>query len=204
MEKTDGRRHRGDATRLLVATQVARDATLWGLENTTLGAVSARTGVSKSGIMTVFGSREKVLEAGVAAARDIFLAEVLDPAQDSAPGALRLHAVLDAWLTYAKRHVFPGGCFLVTAGVEYAGQEGPVADRVRAFKREWLDFLSHHFTRAGARDPLAAALHLDALLGGGISTWRLLGEDRVLDVAVAAARDLISSGGAPRGEQNRS
>ncbi len=174
-----------------MATRAAMDATLWGLERTTLGELAARTGVSKSGILTAFGSREGVLEATVAAAREIYLTEVLGPTAGSPAGAARLHAVVDAWLSYAKRHVFPGGCFLVTTGVEYAGQNGVVADRVRAFKREWLDFLAHHFARAGVRDPFAAALHFDSVLGGGISTWGLLGEERVLDVAAEAARALI-------------
>lgn len=191
MTRPDGRRARGDITRRTVAVQAAKDATLWGLEQTTLGELATRTGISKSGIITVFGSREKVLEASVDAARDIYIAEVFAPAESAAPGAARLRAVLDAWDSYARRHVFPGGCFLATASVEYAGQPGPVADRVRALKREWLDYLTHHFTRAGADDALARAIRVDSLLMGGVSSWLLLGEDRVLDVSVDAARDLI-------------
>lgn len=191
MVETDGRRVRGDITRRAVAVQAAKDATVWGLEQTTLGELSTRTGVSKSGIITVFGSREKLLEASVDAARDIYIAEVFAPSEAAAPGADRLNAVLDAWDSYARRHVFPGGCFLATASVEYAGQSGPVADRVRALKREWLDFLTHHFTRAGASDALARAIRVDSLLMGGVSSWLLLDEDRVLEVAVDAARDLI-------------
>lgn len=191
MTMTDGRRARGDATRRLVATQAAKDATLFGLEATTFGDLAARTGVSKSGILSAFGSREKLLEAAVIAAREIYVGEVLSPASAASGGRDRLHAALDAWLSYAKRHVFPGGCFLASAGVEYAGQDGPVADRVRALKREWLDYLTHHLTRAGAADPVARALQIDSLLVGGIATWRLLAEDSVLDVAVAGARELV-------------
>ena len=73
MTKTvDGRRARGDVTRALVAREAAMTATVSGLDSITVGGLAAATGVSKSGILTVFGSRENIQVAAVTAARRIF------------------------------------------------------------------------------------------------------------------------------------
>ena len=113
MTKTvDGRRARGDVTRALVAREAAMTATVSGLDSITVGGLAAATGVSKSGILTVFGSRENIQVAAVTAARRIFRDAVVAPAWGAAPGGDRLVALLDAWLTYQRDEVFTGGCFL--------------------------------------------------------------------------------------------
>ena len=68
---TDDRRLRGERTRRTAARAAADIATTHGLDSVTVGSLAAATGLSKSGILTVFGTREEILVAAVAEARRV-------------------------------------------------------------------------------------------------------------------------------------
>lgn len=167
-------------------------ATVCGLDSITVGGLAAATGVSKSGILTVFGSRESIQVAAVGAARRIFREAVMAPAWGAEPGAARLHAVLDAWLAYQRGQVFRGGCFLTATAVEYGHRDGVVADSVRALKREWLDVLAADLTTAGHSDPDDAAFRIDAFLSAGNTAHQLFGDDAALERGVRHARSVVA------------
>ncbi len=82
-------------------------ATVSGLDSITVGSLSERTGISKSGILTVFGSREAIQVAAVAEARRIYQEKVLAPIWSEPAGAPRLRALLRSWVDYLKAGVFP-------------------------------------------------------------------------------------------------
>ena len=52
-------------------------ATTHGLDSITVGALASATGLSKSGILTVFGNREAIQVAAVAEARNIYCETLL-------------------------------------------------------------------------------------------------------------------------------
>lgn len=164
---TDGRRVRGDATRKRVAREAAMIATVGGLDSITVGRLAEVTGVSKSGILTVFASREAIQVAAVAEARRIYREVVIAPAWGEAPGGPRLRALLDAWVAYVRAGVFPGGCFIAATSVEYGHRGGPVADAVRRLKQEWLDLLEAELSTAGSPAPADDAFRIDAYLNAG-------------------------------------
>ncbi|WP_435770775.1 TetR/AcrR family transcriptional regulator [Nocardioides sp. SYSU DS0651] len=173
---TDGRRLRGDATRRKVAREAAMVATVRGLDSISVGGLAEATGISKSGILTVFGNREAIQVAAVAEARRIYQEHVIGPAWDVTPGRERLTAILQAWRGYLHSAVFPGGCFLASTSVEYGHREGPVADAVRRLKREWLDLLEADLRAAGAPDPVDDAFRIDAYLDAGNARFQLYGD----------------------------
>ncbi|MBL1077247.1 TetR/AcrR family transcriptional regulator [Nocardia sp. 2] len=180
---TDGRRARGDATRRTAARKAAEIATTHGLDAITVGALASATGLSKSGILTVFPNREAIQVAAVAEARRIYRETVIAPVWDREPGTPRLRALIDSWMAYLKAGVFPGGCFVSATSVEYGHREGPVADAVRKLKREWLHLLETEFTAAGSTAPAADAFQLDALLTAGNVRRELFSDDTELDTA---------------------
>ena len=198
-EQVDGRRRRGDATRRRAARHAADLATLGGLETVTVGRLAAGTSLSKSGILTVFGNREAIQLAAVAEARRVYVAHVVAPAWHREPGLSRLRGVLDNWFAYVTDRVFPGGCFLLTTSVEYAAQEGPVADAVRALKQEWLDLLRAEVaaalpdTAAGRRRAAEAAFEIDAFLSAAHVRHRLLRDDDGLALARRSLNRLLHS-----------
>lgn len=187
----DGRRARGDVTRRLAARTAAEIATTHGLDSISVGSLAAATGLSKSGILTVFGSREAIQVAAVAEARRIYRETVIVPAWGNEPGKPRLRALLDSWIAYLRDGVFPGGCFISATSVEYGHREGPVAAAVRKLKREWLDLLEAEFVQAGSADPASDAFTIDALLNAGNVRRELFGDDAELDRARTLALTIV-------------
>jgi AcrR family transcriptional regulator len=189
----DGRRARGDLTRRRAARAAADIATTHGLDSISVGELAKVTGLSKSGILTVFSTREAIQIAAVAEARRVYLEAVISPAWGATPGAPRLRALLDAWVAYLRAGVFPGGCFISATSVEFGHREGPVADAVRALKSEWIRVLEHEFRTAGSPRPDDDAFRVDALLAMGNARRELLGDDAALDRAHRLALEVLDA-----------
>ncbi|MBW9214478.1 TetR/AcrR family transcriptional regulator [Mumia sp. zg.B53] len=189
---TDGRRARGDASRQKVARCAADVATLHGLDSVSVGRLATATGVSKSGILTVFENREAIQLAAIAEARRVFISEVIAPVWSAGSGSRRLTALVESWAAYVRRRVFPGGCFLVTTSAEYGAQHGAVADAVRRLEREWLDLLAADAEAAGG-DGRTVAFQLDAFLSAGSVRYALFEDDEELGLAVGCALDVIGA-----------
>ncbi|HWU32965.1 MAG TPA: TetR/AcrR family transcriptional regulator [Marmoricola sp.] len=191
-ETVDGRRARGDATRRRVAGAAAQTATVHGLDSITVGGLAAETGVSKSGILTVFENREAIQIAAVAAARDLYIEHVVGPAWGSPSGKPRLRALVQHWADYLRAGVFRGGCFVSATTAEFGHRVGAVADAVRNLEREWLDVLEAEFAAAGSKDPIGDAFRLDAYLRAANVRRELLGEDDMLERAEKLALTVIA------------
>jgi AcrR family transcriptional regulator len=185
-DQPDGRRARGDATRRKVAREAAMIATTHGLDSITVGALAAATGVSKSGILTVFGNREAIQVAAVAEARNIYRETIIATAYAADPGVPRLRALIDSWVDYLCAGVFRGGCFMAATTAEYGRRDGPVADEVRKLKRGWLALLETELSVAGSLAPTVDAFKIDAFLTAGNARRELFADDAEL----ARARDL--------------
>lgn len=189
---TDGRRARGDATRQRAARAAARAATVTGLDSISVGGLATETGLSKSGILTVFPNREAIQVEAVAEARRLYREHVIWPAWQAGPGAPRLLALLDHWVAFVRAgDHFPGGCFIAATSVEFGHREGAVADAVRRLKREWLSLLEAEFAAAGAAEPEDLAFQVDALMAAGNGGYQLFGDPGALDRAVRLVRALV-------------
>jgi AcrR family transcriptional regulator len=167
------------------------EATLHGLDSITVGGLAAQTGLSKSGILTVFGNREAIQLAAIAEARQIYLDVVISPIWSHPAGRRRLYALLDSWFAYIRAEVFPGGCFLAATSVEYGHRDGPVADAVRALTREWLELLERELTKAGSPDPADDAFRLHAYLASANMRFQLFDDTAGLDRARRLAEAVI-------------
>ncbi|MBV9606940.1 MAG: TetR/AcrR family transcriptional regulator [Solirubrobacterales bacterium] len=148
-------------------------ASLVGLEGLTIGGLAERLGMSKSGLVGRFGSKEKLQLATLDQAADIFRRTVYEPTSATPPGLARLNAICDAWVAYLGRPPFPGGCFLTTAMVEFDGRPGPVNDAVKNVMRRWLALLEREATTAiengdlpSGTDPADVAFTINALAVG--------------------------------------
>lgn len=191
MEQQDGRRARGDATRRRVASAAAGIATTHGLDSITVGSLAAETGVSKSGILTVFPNREAIQLAAVTHARQVYVDTVVAPALAVPAGVPRLRVLLDAWVDYLVQQTFPGGCFVAATSAEYGHRTGAVADAVRAMKGEWLGFLTRELAAAGSQHPADDAFRIDAYMVAANTGRELLGDDAALDRARRLSREIV-------------
>ena len=188
----DGRRARGDATRRKVARKAAGIATTHGLDSITVGSLAAQTGVSKSGILTAFGSREAIQVAAVSEAAQVYRHAVITPALAAGHGKERLRALIDAWAAYLKAGTFPGGCFIAATTAEYGRRDGPAAHAVRRLKRQWLDFLATELANANSDDPKGDAFRIDAYLNAGNNNRELFTDDTELQRARDLALQVIT------------
>ena len=132
------------------------------------------TGIPKSSVYALFGSKEELQLATINAARDSFIVEVVTPAlQTTETGRQRLLALCEGYLSYIERRVFPGGCFFVSASAEVGGRKGRVHDEVAHIQQQWRDLLGHEATTAVERgelptdtDPNQLAFELGVILAG--------------------------------------
>jgi AcrR family transcriptional regulator len=156
MTTTDGRRARGDLSRETVMRLAVDIASVDGLEGLSIGTLAMGANLSKSGVVALFGSKEKLQLAAIQAAREIFIAFVISPALALQGGRERLDGMLDNWIRYSETRIFAGGCFFAAATAEVASKQGPVHDAVADQVRGWDDTLSRVIIRAvdkGELDP---------------------------------------------------
>src|SRR5262249_38335025 len=93
----------GDRARARIAAQAAELATIEGLDGLTIGRLAEATGVPKSSVHALFGSKEELQLATIKAARDSFIAEVVSPALTGTdPGRERLVALCEGYLSYVE------------------------------------------------------------------------------------------------------
>jgi AcrR family transcriptional regulator len=176
-QATDGRRARGRRSRAAVLERSVQMASRDGLEGLTIGVLAADLGAHKSSVHALFGSKEELQLATLAAARAILIDQVVVPALSSDEGLPRLQAIGDAWFDYLASDVFSGGCFLCAASAEMDGRPGPLRDAVASVMREWIAVLSSNLEAAVTADELRAdvdaaamAFRLNAL--GMAANWQ--------------------------------
>jgi AcrR family transcriptional regulator len=177
-------------------------ASVDGLEGITIGRLASELGMSKSGLIGRFGDKEALQRSVLAAAVERFTAAVWAPASTAAPGLPRLEAIVEAWISHLRADVFPGGCFVTTASVEYDARVGALHDDVAAAVARWLAVLEGEARRAreagdlpAGRDPADVAFELHSLASGGGVATRLLDDPEGLDRIRAAMRRALGLAG---------
>jgi alkylated DNA nucleotide flippase Atl1/AcrR family transcriptional regulator len=183
-------------SRAAVLARSVQLASLYGLEGLTIGDLAADLGLPKSSVHSLFGSKEDLQLATLAAVRELLIELVVAPSLSNDEGLPRLQAIGQAWFDYLSGETFAGGCFLCSASAEMDGRPGPVRDAVAATMREWLTLLERNIDAAkGAGkfghdvDPRAVAFRLNAL--GMAANWQrqLLGDPSGVDHARSAWSD---------------
>jgi len=197
---TDGRLLRGARSRRTIARRAVDVASLDGLDGLSMGRLAADLGVSKSGVQALFGTKENLQIATVAAAGEAFEEAVSGPAMAEEPGAARLRALVDRWIDYVNEPLFPGGCFWAANLPAFDSRPGRVRDALASQQRAWRGLLAAELERAAETGDIAAldadiaAFQIDAVLTAANTALRL-GDDgavdtvhRVMDGLLAPAR----------------
>ena len=128
-------------TRAEILASAADLASADGMEALSIGRLARELRMSKTGIFAHFGSKQELQLATVAAAKEVFLAQVVKPSLAATRGLPRLTAMLENWLRYVERIVFRGGCFFAAASLEFDSRPGPVRAEVAALCSAWLGAL---------------------------------------------------------------
>jgi AcrR family transcriptional regulator len=191
-------------TRAAVTRAAVDRASVEGLEGLTIGGLADETEMRKSSVFSLFGSKEELQLATLQAAVDQFTEEVWGRVADKQPGRERLLALCDSWLSYHRREVLPGGCFLTTASIEYDARPGPLRDAVRETMDRWLGVLGREVKVAVEGGELPAdtrpadvAFQLNAMAAAASYGFKLSRDPEVFQRARRSMRRLLSERPAP-------
>lgn len=199
-QRTRRPRAPGERARRRVLERAAALATVEGLEGLSIGRLASATGMPKSSVYALFGSKEELQLATIDAGRASFVEEVVTPSLTTAPGRARLVALCEGYLSYVERRVFPGGCFFVATSAELGARTGPVHDRVALYQQRWRELLRRVAREAHAEgelppdsDPDQLAFEVGAILTGTNIIAVLHSDDSVIQRARQAIQRRIDS-----------
>ncbi|WP_063128938.1 TetR/AcrR family transcriptional regulator [Nocardia fusca] len=193
---TDQRLVKGARSRAAIARRAADVASVEGLAGVSLGRLATDLGISKSGIATLFKTKEALQLAAIRAGRDVFVEQIITPALRVPRGLPRVRTLVERWLGYITDPVFPGGCFRAAVLAEFDSRPGPVRDAVAADHEEWMTFLAGEIRKAQelgeltGRNAAALAFELDAIVGAA-NVARQLGDDERVLIARRIVADLL-------------
>ena len=100
---------RGAKPRKTILERAVSIASRSGLQGLTVGGLARELGLSKSGLIAHFGTKESLDLAVLQTAAALFGNTVIVPALDADPGEPRLRALFDGWFRYANLKQMPGG-----------------------------------------------------------------------------------------------
>jgi AcrR family transcriptional regulator len=197
---TDGRLVRGERSRGAALAIAVNIASVDGLDGLSIGGLAAESGMSKSGIVALFGTKVALQLATIAAARDIFSTCVVEPTLAVSGGVERLETLVSTWLDYSRTRVFAGGCFFAAGIAEVGAKPGPVRDAIAAAVEDWNGFLAHTVARAQARGELRAAINpkelafaLGSFLESANARSLITGRSEPYELAASSARSLLAA-----------
>ncbi|MHA7133498.1 TetR/AcrR family transcriptional regulator [Oerskovia turbata] len=204
LDTQDRRRLRGDASRQAILRSATDLASVEGLDGLTIGRLAETSGRSKSSVATLFHGKEGLQVATIAAAREIFVARIVDPARARPRGLHRLVALLRGALDYSQGRVFTGGCFFAATAADVDSKPGPVNDALRTALKDWYGYVEAQARAAidagelDLRPELAPQLEFEllALYEAANSRSLLLGGDRPYALAAASMRERLAAAGA--------
>ncbi|WP_245226082.1 TetR/AcrR family transcriptional regulator [Streptomyces smyrnaeus] len=196
----DQRLVRGARTRRKIARHGVDVASLEGLNGLSIGRLAADLGVSKSGIQTLFKTKENLQLAVAESAREEFTEVVIRPAQTTQPGIARLRALTERWISYIEAPLFAGGCFWAASLPDFDSRPGQVRDALLLHRRTWLALLAGELRRAVDTGEIAqldvdlTVFQIDAVLNAANTALRVGESDavsmvrRVVDGFLASPR----------------
>jgi AcrR family transcriptional regulator len=200
---SDQRLLRGARARQTIARHAVDVASLDGLNGLSLGRLATDLGLSKSGIQTLFKTKENLQLAAAESAREQFTDAVVRPSQSVPQGAARLHALVERWISYAETPLFPGGCFWVANLADFDSRPGQVRDTLFRHHEDWLALIAGELRHAVDAGEIAdldvdlAAFQIDAVLAAANTALRLGDNDAVNKVRRVVDGLLARSGMKP-------
>lgn len=187
---------KGEATRVRIIAEAARQAALRGLTGVSLADVADAVGISKSGLFKHFDSKDDMHMAVVEAVMEQFNEMIWKPAEPLAPGRARLEAVFERWLHWAESEWAESGCPVTALSVELDDQPGPLRDLLHRRLQGWRKTIVREF-RALRDPPLseaeaqAAYFQMKSFILGHSDSRRMMGDADAVASATAAFEALL-------------
>jgi len=197
---------KGEITRQAILERAVTFASQGGLDKLSIGRLAEDLGMSKSGLIAHFRTKEALQIQTLEMAAAQFVDGVVRPALAQPRGVPRVRALFDHWLAWAQ--TMPRqGCVFVAAATEFDDQPGPVRDHLVQSQKDWLDTIANCFRtgvteghfRADA-DPHQFAQDLYGIMLAFHHAARLLEDPAAEGRARKAFEALLSAVGQPAGQ----
>ncbi|OON61110.1 TetR family transcriptional regulator [Massilia sp. KIM] len=171
-----------------------------GIGKLSLGELSKRTGISKSGIFSRVGSLEALQSAVLDEYDRRFSEEVFLPALQAPKGLPRLVMQVDLWLKRIGVETTRGSCLYTAGAFEFDDVPGPLRDRLEAGVVRWRASLRKTALQAMEAghlrpdtDPEQLVFEIYSLVIGVMHDVRFLRGDATARRAQRAFNRLIST-----------
>jgi AcrR family transcriptional regulator len=132
---------KGDDTRNAILRTAVSKASVEGLEGLTIGGLAKEMGLSKSGLIAHFGTKEGLQLGVLQAAAAMFANRVIRPARRTAPGEDRLRTYFENWVRWSHAPELPGGCLFISATIDLDDRPGICRYYLAKVQKEWVDAL---------------------------------------------------------------
>ena len=200
----DARTQKSEMTRTAIVGAAMDLASAEGLEAITLQAVADRLGLSKSGVFSRVGSREKLQLAVLLEYDRRFQQSVFLPAMSQPRGLPRLDAIMRRWLARATHTDRTLSCLYTAGAFEYDDREGPVRDqlqdgvlRLRAALRRTVQLAIDAGHLQADLDVDQFVFEMDALFTGLLRDTRFLRDPQVHQRGVKAWERMLAAAKVP-------
>jgi AcrR family transcriptional regulator len=187
---------KGEATRLRILDEAARQAALRGLADVSLADVADAVGLSKSGLFKHFDSKEAMQMAILEQVMDQFIAFIWAPAEPRPAGRARLEKVFERWLDWAENEWPLSGCPVIAMSVELDDQPGPLRDYLQGRLQRWREFMIAEVAALRSpplptREAQTAYFQMRSFVLGHSEARRMMGDTDARRSAFAAFNALI-------------
>lgn len=187
---------KGEATRIRIVEEAARQAALRGLGAVSLADIADAVGLSKSGLFKHFDSKEAMELAIVEYVTLLFTEMTWRPAESLPTARERLARIFELWLDWEDKQWAEGGCPLMAFSVELDDQPGPVRDLLQKRLQQWKRTLVRQFQQL--REPplseaeaQAAYFQMKSFALGHLDARRIMGDNDARRSAQAAFEALL-------------
>ncbi len=172
---------KGEATRLRIVEEAARQAAMRGLAAVSLADIAESVGLSKSGLFKHFDSKEAMELEIVDYVTRLFTELVWRPAEQLPTARERLSRVFELWLDWEDKKWAQGGCPLMAFSVELDDQPGPVRDLLQKRLQQWRSTLVRQFQQLSEPplsedDAQGAYFQMKSFALGHLDARRIMGD----------------------------
>ncbi len=172
---------KGEETKEKILNTALNLASIYGLQDLSIGRLATESQLSKSGLFAHFNSKENLQTQIIKRVTDLYVQNVLIPALNQPRGIPRLRAIFHNWKRWVDGATLPGGCLTLASAVEFDDRPGAVRQEVVGMVQNLLDMLSRsaliaveegHFTPE--TDTKQFAFELNSIVCGYHMSSRLL------------------------------
>ncbi|MFC0253060.1 TetR/AcrR family transcriptional regulator [Massilia consociata] len=191
---------KSEATYATILAAAVNMAAAEGIGKLSLGELSKRTGISKSGVFSRVGSLEALQDAVMDEYDRRFAEEVFLPALQAPKGLPRLSMQVNLWLKKVGSETSHGGCLYAAGAFEFDDVPGSLRDRIEAGVLRWRASLRKTVVQAMEvghlrpdTEPEQLVFEIYSLVFGVMHDVRFLRDEAVPRRAQRAFNRLIST-----------